>query len=161
MSTTPVQYDSIESIKAANEAAGFHYFSPATMRHWQSRILSGVIGGRYFITSEARPDIITSRGVTPAGPRLYTIREALPDGSIDTVGDFQGYVRPEQARRMARRLAAIPADYPVRPLIRADGDRPSIVTDGACGLSWDDDIVTSMTPTPAGRCPFEQFHGRA
>ena len=23
---------------------------------------------------------------------------------------------------------------------------------------WDDAIVTSMTPTPAARCPFEPFH---
>ncbi len=34
----------------------------------------------------------------------------------------------------------------------------SIATDGACGLSWDDDIVTSMTPAPSARCPFEPFH---
>ena len=31
-------------------------------------------------------------------------------------------------------------------------------TDGSCGLSWDDSISTSMTPAPAARCPFEQFH---
>jgi hypothetical protein len=34
----------------------------------------------------------------------------------------------------------------------------SITTDGSCGLSWDDAIVTSMTPAPAARCPFEYFH---
>lgn len=34
----------------------------------------------------------------------------------------------------------------------------SIATDGACGLSWDDDVVTGITPAPAGRCPFEYFH---
>ena len=33
-----------------------------------------------------------------------------------------------------------------------------ITTDGACGLSWDDSIVTSMTPAPSARCPFEWFH---
>ncbi len=33
-----------------------------------------------------------------------------------------------------------------------------IYTDGACGLSWDDSIITSMTPTPSARCPFEYFH---
>lgn len=31
-------------------------------------------------------------------------------------------------------------------------------TDGACGLSWDDSIITGMTPTPSARCPFEYFH---
>ena len=34
----------------------------------------------------------------------------------------------------------------------------AIATDGACELSWDDSIVTSMTPTPSARCPFEAFH---
>ncbi len=33
-----------------------------------------------------------------------------------------------------------------------------IVTDGGCGLSWDDSIITSMTPAPSARCPFEYFH---
>lgn len=26
---------------------------------------------------------------------------------------------------------------------------------GMCGFRWDDTIVTSMTPAPAGRCPNE------
>lgn len=50
----------------------------------------------------------------------------------------------------------IPPDHPVRPLRNATG--PSVCTCGDCGLSWDDDAVTSMTPAPAGRCPFEAFH---
>lgn len=33
-----------------------------------------------------------------------------------------------------------------------------IATDGSCGLSWDDSIITGMTPTPSARCPFEYFH---
>ena len=33
-----------------------------------------------------------------------------------------------------------------------------IYTDGNCGLSWDDSIITGMTPTPSARCPFEYFH---
>ncbi|GAB4006699.1 hypothetical protein [Nocardioides ultimimeridianus] len=49
----------------------------------------------------------------------------------------------------------IPADYPVRP---TDGTGPNDATCGECGLSWDDSISTSMTPVPAGRCPFEYFH---
>src|SRR5690348_2299603 len=34
----------------------------------------------------------------------------------------------------------------------------TIATCGACGRSWDDGVVTSMTPVPSGRCPFEYFH---
>lgn len=69
----------------------------------------------------------------------------------------------------------VPADHPVRPLRRgsraylaaesyrrddATGDliRPTLATCGTCGRSWDDGKVTSLTPTPAGRCPFEYFH---
>ncbi len=46
----------------------------------------------------------------------------------------------------------IPADYPVQPTMSGNA------TCGNCGLSWDDDKVTGMTPTPSGRCPFETFH---
>ena len=31
-------------------------------------------------------------------------------------------------------------------------------TCGNCRRSWDDSIVTSMTPAPSARCPFEGFH---
>ncbi len=29
---------------------------------------------------------------------------------------------------------------------------------GTCGRMWDDAISTSVTPVPAGRCPFEYDH---
>lgn len=51
----------------------------------------------------------------------------------------------------------IPADWPVQPVLPTDpADDPA--TDGYCGLTWDDGKVTSMTPAPSGRCPFEAFH---
>lgn len=50
----------------------------------------------------------------------------------------------------------IPADHPVRP-VESTGVG-ALATCGTCGLSWDDSLVTSMTPAPSGRCPFEQFH---
>jgi hypothetical protein len=41
-----------------------------------------------------------------------------------------------------------------------DDGRPisDIVTCGHCGQSWDDALVTSRTPAPSGRCPFEDEH---
>jgi hypothetical protein len=54
-------------------------------------------------------------------------------------------------------LAAIPADFPVQPLL-AIHDCETAATCEACGLSWDDSIATAYTPAPAGRCPFEAFH---
>ena len=53
----------------------------------------------------------------------------------------------------------IPKDYEVQPLkpseVKAAKDP---ATCGTCGLTWDDGKVTSMTPTPSARCPFEYFH---
>ena len=31
-------------------------------------------------------------------------------------------------------------------------------TCGTCGRTWDDMHVTSVTPTPSARCPFEYWH---
>jgi len=53
----------------------------------------------------------------------------------------------------------IPEDFEVRPLTAAEmhtAKDPAVC--GTCGLSWDDGIVTSMTPAPSARCPFEAFH---
>jgi hypothetical protein len=33
----------------------------------------------------------------------------------------------------------------------------AIATCGDCGRAWDDSIPTSLTPAPAGRCPFEDM----
>lgn len=52
----------------------------------------------------------------------------------------------------------IPAEHPVRP-VPDDAHGPDTATCGECGLSWDDSLSTSLTPVPAGRCPFEYFHG--
>jgi len=41
-----------------------------------------------------------------------------------------------------------------------DDGRPisDMVTCGHCGRTWDDALITSRTPVPAGRCPFEDLH---
>lgn len=55
----------------------------------------------------------------------------------------------------------IPEDYPVRPLPPEQVAEPlgkDVVTCGDCHRSWDDAVVTSMTPAPSARCPFEPFH---
>ena len=53
-------------------------------------------------------------------------------------------------------VTAVPLDYEVQPV---PASHAGAATCGSCLLSWDDDTVTSMTPTPSGRCPFEYFHG--
>lgn len=61
-------------------------------------------------------------------------------------------------------LPAVPADWPVQPIefmsdeyhaARADG---ALAQCGTCSRMWNDAESTSMTPAPAGRCPFENFH---
>lgn len=73
-------YATIADIKRANRALdnGVYWFAPGAMRFFGTRILPTVYGGRCFITSEQmRYDT----------PRKYSVRECLPDGSIDTIGD--------------------------------------------------------------------------
>ncbi len=51
----------------------------------------------------------------------------------------------------------VPEDYPVK-VLGPDDPAQDRVTCGTCGRSWDDAVVTGMTPAPSGRCPFEQYH---
>ena len=88
-------YSSVEDIKAAHAARGGHFFDPDSMRFFNSKVSGQVINGRHFVTSER---------FDQDSPRQYTIREAKPDGSIDTVGDFGGYKTGAQAKRAARNL---------------------------------------------------------
>ncbi len=56
-----------------------------------------------------------------------------------------------------KRHEPIPRSFPVKPL-KAGQKAEDKATCGHCGLSWDDGKVTSMTPAPGARCPFEEFH---
>jgi hypothetical protein len=95
----PTHYDSIEEIKAANEAKGDNWFSPNTLRFFKSEVYPEVYGERYFVTSEKND------GYGYSYPRLYSVRIANEDGSIDTVGEFQAYGSLREARRAAARIA--------------------------------------------------------
>jgi hypothetical protein len=52
---------------------------------------------------------------------------------------------------------SIPKDWPVQPLKSYEVAEDAAQC-GHCGLWWDDGKVTSMTPAPSARCPFEVFH---
>jgi hypothetical protein len=43
-------------------------------------------------------------------------------------------------------------------VVELDPSDPKATVCGTCGRGWDDTISTSVTPTPAGRCPFEYDH---
>jgi hypothetical protein len=60
---------------------------------------------------------------------------------------------------MKLRLKDIPKDFPVKPLgSKSQIKAKDLATCGQCELSWDDAVITSMTPAPSARCPFEAFH---
>ena len=106
-------YRRVEDIERANERIGNHYFEASTMRFFNSRVLDGVYGGRYFITSE-RCDWGGDH------KRLYTVREALPSGKIETVGEFQGFTSAAAARRYAQSIAPDHSVYFARLVVWAN-----------------------------------------
>lgn len=71
-----------------------------------------------------------------------------PDNAEDWQPQHR-YIAPDSDVPAGWPVVALPQDYP---------DANTLATCGACGRSWDDDIITSMTPAPGGRCPFELFH---
>ena len=85
----------ITQMKFANASRGHHFFEPATMRFFNSRILSRVYAGRLFVTSERREAYC---------PRLYTIRAMADDGAVFTVGEFQQYASRREAMAAAQKL---------------------------------------------------------
>lgn len=84
-------YHSVAEIE--HDAKG-HFFDAPTMRSFCSRVLDGVYGGCYFITSERAPD----------EPRTYTIRRITEDRTIVTVGEYGAYKTPDAARKAIKEL---------------------------------------------------------
>lgn len=104
-------FDTITAIKAANRAAGLHFFDADSMRFFRSKVESGVIGGRFFVTSE---QFVTYDGV--ADVRRYTVRRADDDGAITTVGEFQQH--PTEVGALGAAVAAAKAEW-----AEAEGER--------------------------------------
>lgn len=86
------EFTSIPAVKAAFNAAGNFWFGRSTMRFFNTKIESSLIGGRYFITSE-RYEI--------EEPKLFNIRKVVreSDGRLDieTVGEHMTYTTKQQA----------------------------------------------------------------
>lgn len=80
----------ISDVKRINRERGHYFFSHDTMRFFASHIETGLMGERYFITSEQKS--------FNDGSRVYTIREfnALT-GGIKTVGDYKKYLTKQEA----------------------------------------------------------------
>ena len=93
-----MSFKTIAEVRAANKAAGHHFFERSTMRFFDSAVESALYGGRFFVTSE--------KGPVAESVRRYTVREVSQDGKVSTRGEFQAYRTIEDAREAARELAA-------------------------------------------------------
>lgn len=80
-------YASMKEVKAAHP----QWFSPETMRWWNSHVCGGLIGGSYFVTSEQMG----------GEPVAYTVRQATETG-IETVGQMGAYAELSEALAAAR-----------------------------------------------------------
>lgn len=72
-----------------------------------------------------------------------------------------------KATKKSIRIAQIEARIAKHEAIVTDGDvmldddgSPirDIVTCGTCGKTWNDALISSWTPAPSGRCPYEYLH---
>lgn len=72
-------FSSMADLKSENKLNGFYFFSPQTMKFFNSKIVSPLLAGRYFITSEVQTFS------TGAKEKLFSIRIANKNASIDTV----------------------------------------------------------------------------
>lgn len=94
------EYRFLRDIERRNIRAGGHWFEPATMRFFASRVHETIYvakdGRAYFVSSE-RP---------PGGRRGYAVRVAEVSGNINTVGSVCQYKTGRAAHAEAARLAA-------------------------------------------------------
>ena len=75
-------FANMDELVAANQAAGNHWFDPATLTYFRGRIETILIDGRWFVSSEQQGE---------GQPRRYTIRAAAADATISTIGEFGQY----------------------------------------------------------------------
>lgn len=85
----------LRQLAELNKKNGGCWFDKDAMSFFKTSFESGIIRGRYFITSEQGD---------PTWPRLFTIRSFDEEGSVETVGGFQRFKTKEEA------LAAVPKE---------------------------------------------------
>jgi len=92
--------NAVFQVKRLNEQNGQHFFSPDAMRSFRCRVHDSLYGGCVFVTSEQeRPSRFNWNPV-----RVYTVRVAMADGSIQTYGSMGDYATRADAHTDARWL---------------------------------------------------------
>jgi hypothetical protein len=78
-----IRFTEVREFYARNQPDG-HWFDADSMRFFKTKLPEIAYesdAGIHFITSE----------VNPSGVKAYTVRRQLPDGQINTVGEFHSY----------------------------------------------------------------------
>lgn len=106
-----MSYQTIAAIKDANRARGHHWFDPGALSFFNSRVESGVKGGRFF----AHSDRYVPDGDARAAdfPRLYRIALATDAGEIVRV-DRSWEFSSDRDTALARILGMVGTDLDVR-----------------------------------------------
>ena len=98
-----MKFKTLADVRRANKASGRYWFTRGAMGFFRSRVETGLLGGRLFITSEQFDE---------NAPRLYTVRMVTPAGHIKTVGEFQEYESLKAAKKELVRLLRMGEPYP-------------------------------------------------
>jgi hypothetical protein len=93
---TARNYKGVWEIENANEAAGFHWFKPDTMRYFGTKV------GRYFGAG-----VFTTRETDHMGKTAHSIRVADTEGNVATFGEFHSFSHGKTSTAAAQRLAAL------------------------------------------------------
>lgn len=83
---------------------------------------------------------------------FYDAGIVLPEGTVCT---------GRQMRELLAEAGSYRAPWDEAGEVQEDEDGEIIVrmvTCGTCGRRWNDALITSRTPAPAARCPFEYEH---
>ena len=80
--------------------------------------------------------------------------------SVEEGDEFQTIVMVLEAHRCPANVVLPDGTMHEGRLQRDDDGEPIVIaaTCGTCGFSWNDALITSITPVPAGRCPNEYGH---
>jgi hypothetical protein len=96
-------FTSVGALRNAVTDSGSFFFSPSTMRYWKSRIAPGLIGSRFFITSESMTG--------ERGDRRYWVRwveeSSGPDHKLGVYRFESTFDSLDKARRFARKAHAL------------------------------------------------------
>lgn len=85
----------LTDVKRQNHELGHEFFSKGAKNFFQSKMESALIADKYFVTSER---------FDSASKMLFTVRMALPNGAIKTMGTFQQFNTKSEAIAFIKEL---------------------------------------------------------